>query len=126
VPTASLSFLNRRASNKQVCRVCRELAELKTERLCAMCTRIKGQLRTRFPNAVRDLMTAEQQCKRSDCVCAACGGRTLDLHPLYASDPVRAESRELHFHPRCHELWLEMGLGARRDDDGDAASRWRG
>jgi hypothetical protein len=35
VPTVSLSFLNRRTINKQVCRVCHERAELKTERLCA-------------------------------------------------------------------------------------------
>ena len=52
VPTVSLSFLNRRTV-RQVCRVCHEIAELKTERLCAVCVRIKAQIRSRFPDAVR-------------------------------------------------------------------------
>jgi hypothetical protein len=84
VPTVSLSFLNR-GTVKQVCRVCHEIAELKTERLCADCTRIKAQIRLRFPDAVRRTITipAEQHCKRTGCSCAACDGRTLDAHPLY-------------------------------------------
>ena len=51
VPTVSLSFLHRRTV-RQVCRVCHEIAELKTERLCAVCVRIKAQIRSRFPDAV--------------------------------------------------------------------------
>jgi len=38
VPSVSLSFLNRKTVNKQVCRICHEFAELKTERLCAVCS----------------------------------------------------------------------------------------
>ena len=118
MPNVSLSFLNKRKV-KQVCRVCHELAELKTERLCAVCTQIKAQIRVRFPDSVRGTMAipAEQQCKRSGCLCTACGVRTLDAHPLYPSDPARADRREIHFHPRCHDLWLEAvtGLAARSD-----------
>ncbi len=119
MPTVRLSFLNRRTV-RQVCRVCHELAELKTERLCAVCTQIKAQIRLRFPHAVRGTMAipAEQQCRRSGCPCAACGVRTLDAHPLYPSDPARADRREIHLHPRCHELWLEAaGLDARPEQD---------
>jgi len=109
VPTVSLSFLNRRTINKQVCRVCQELAELKTERLCPGCTRIKALLRQRFPDAGRMMANVrEEQCKRSNCLCSACDGRTLDPHPFYPSGPGR---REIHFHPRCHELWLETVTG---------------
>jgi hypothetical protein len=118
VASVSLSFLNR-GKVKQVCRICHEIAELKTERLCTECVRIKAQIRLRFPEAVRGTMAipAGQQCKRSGCSCAACDGRTLDPHPLYPSDPARADRREIHFHPRCHELWLEAvtGLSARPD-----------
>ena len=113
--SVSLSFRSRRTV-RQVCRICHEIAELKTERLCADCARIKAQIRLRFPEAVRGTMAipTEQQCKRSGCSCAACDGRTLDPHPLYPSDPARAVRREIHFHPRCHELWLEAaGLNAR-------------
>jgi hypothetical protein len=116
VPTVSLSFLNRRTIKKQVCRVCHGFAELKSERLCGDCTRIKAQIRSRFSDAVRGTMAipAEQQCKRSGCSCAACDRRTLDLHPLYLFDLARADRREIHLHPRCHELWLEAaGLDAR-------------
>jgi hypothetical protein len=116
VPMVSLSFLNRRTINKQVCRVCRELAELKTERLCPDCTRIKAQISLRFPDAIRRTIRipAEQHCKRSGCSCGACDGRTLDAHPLYLFDLGRADRREIHFHTRCHELWLEAaGLDAR-------------
>jgi len=118
VATAILSFLNRRTINKQVCRVCQELTELKEERLCGECTRIKAQIRTRFPEAARMMAKPdEQQCKRSACPCAACGGRTLDLHPCYLSDPARADRREAHFHPRCHALWLEITMGPRTGQD---------
>ena len=112
VPTVGLSFLNR-GKVKQVCRVCHELAELKTERLCADCARIKAQIHSRFPDAVRGAIAipAEQQCKRSGCSCAACDGRTLDAHPLCLFDLARAERREIHFHPRCHELWVEAVTG---------------
>jgi hypothetical protein len=115
VPTVSLSFLNRRKI-KQVCRVCHEMAELKPERLCAVCTHIKAQIRLRFPEAARGTMAipVAQQCKRSGCLCAACGVRTLDPHPLYPSDLARADRREIHLHPRCHELWAEAaGFDAR-------------
>jgi hypothetical protein len=84
VPNISLSFLNRRTINKQVCRVCHELAELKTERLCAVCAQIKAQIRSHFPDAVRRSMTTSaEQCKRSGCLCSTCGVRTLDPHPFY-------------------------------------------
>ena len=108
MPTISLSFLNKRKL-KQVCRVCHGFAELKSEQLCAECARIKSQTSLRFAEAVRGTIAipAEQQCKRPDCSCAACDGRTLDLHPFYLFDLARAERREIHFHPRCHELWLE-------------------
>lgn len=112
MPTVSLSFLNRRKV-KQVCRICREIAELKTERLCAHCVWIKSQISLRFAEAVRGTIAipAEQHCKRSGCSCAACDGRTLDPHPLYLFDLARADRREIHFHPRCHELWLEAVKG---------------
>jgi hypothetical protein len=108
VATLNLNFLNRRAVNKQVCRVCQAFADLKSERLCAECASIKAQLRSRFPDTSHQ-MTADHQCKRPSCVCTACNVRTLDLHPFYPSGPA---SREMHFHPRCHALWLEVGLGA--------------
>jgi len=109
VPTAALSFLNRRTVNKQVCRICHGLAELKTERLCADCIRIKAQLRSRFSDAARVMSSShEQLCKRAGCVCSACDGRTLDAHPSY---PSTSTGRELHFHPRCHDLWSEISGG---------------
>ena len=112
MPTGSLSFLNRRTT-KQVCRVCHELAELKVERLCALCTHIKSQISLRFAEAVGGTIAipAEQPCNRSGCSCAACDGRTLDVHPLYLFDLARAGRREIHLHPRCHELWLEAAKG---------------
>ena len=119
VPTVSLSFLNRGKIKQQVCRVCHGIAELKTERLCADCSRIKGQILLRFADAVRWTIAvpAEQQCKRSGCSCPACDGRTLDAHSLYLFALARADRREIHFHPRCHELWVEAvtGLVARPD-----------
>jgi hypothetical protein len=115
VPTVSVSFLDRRKS-KQVCRVCNGLAELKSERLCAECARIKSQVSVRFSEAVRGTVAipAEQRCARSGCSCAACDGRTLDPHPLYLFDLARADRREIHMHPRCHELWLEAVNGLHR------------
>ena len=106
--TVSLSFLYRRKI-KQVCRVCHGVAELRSERLCGDCTRIKAQVSLRFSEAVRGTIAipAEQRCERSGCSCAACDARTLDPHPLYLFDLARADRREIHFHPRCHELWLE-------------------
>jgi len=116
--TVSRSFLSRRKI-KQVCRVCHELAELKTERLCTDCARIKTQIRVRFPEAVcRTLTTpAEQHCRRSACLCAACDGRTLDPHPLYLFELARADRREIHFHPRCHDLWREAVTGLAAGSD---------
>ena len=112
--TVNLSFLNRKTINKQVCRICQEFTELKQERLCGECTRIKAQLQSRFPDAEQTIASStEQQCRRLSCICAACGGRTLDHHSLYPANPARANRAELHFHPRCHELWLELGSGAR-------------
>ncbi len=121
MPTVSLSFLNRR-TERRVCRICRDIAELKTERLCAVCARIKAQIRSRFPQAVRgEMQISTQQCKRSGCACDACGVRTLDAHPFYPSDPGRPDRREIHLHPRCHELWIEAvtGVVARIDQAND-------
>ena len=112
MPNVSLSFLNRRTARK-ICRVCHELAELKTELLCAVCAHIKAQISLRFAEAVGGTIAipAQQQCKRPGCSCAACDRRTLDVHPLYLFDLARADRREIHFHPRCHELWLEAVKG---------------
>ena len=119
VPNVSLSFLTRRAL-KQVCRVCHELAELKPDRLCPVCTHIKAKIQSRFAEAIRRTIAipAQQYCKRSGCTCAACDTRTLDPHPLYVFELARAGRREVHLHPRCHELWLEAaGLDTRPKDD---------
>jgi hypothetical protein len=107
VPTVSLSFLNR-GKVKQVCRVCHGIAELKTERLCADCSRIKGQILFRFADAVRGRIAvpAEQQCKRSGCSCAACDGRTLEAHSLYLFDLARADRREIPGPRRRHRSGL--------------------
>jgi hypothetical protein len=117
---ASLSFLNR-GKTKQVCRICREITELKTEGLCADCAWVKAQIQLRFhqqpprPSDNGDSSKQEEECKRSGCLCAACNRRILDLHPFRPSDPAQAHTREIHFHPRCHKLWLEAvgGLDAR-------------
>ena len=113
--TISLSFRNS-GKVKQVCRICRELRELKRDRLCAGCVRIKSQISVRFAEAVRGTVAipAEQHCERRGCACAACDVRTLDSHPLYLFDLARAERREIHLHPRCHELWLEAVNGLNR------------
>ena len=117
MPTVSLSFLNR-GTVKQVCRICRELGEIKTERLCADCVRIKSQITVRFAEAVRGTIAIPdaQRCERLGCLCAACDVGTLGSHPLYLFDLTRADRREIHFHPRCHELWLEIG-GRRPEQD---------
>lgn len=110
MPTVSLSFLSRtRGKAREICRICREIAELKTEHLCARCVWIKSQISARFAEAIRGTIAipAQQHCKRLGCSCAACDGRTLDPHPCYLFDLARADRREIHFHPRCHDLWLE-------------------
>ena len=112
MPRVALSFLNRR-TNRQVCRVCRELAELKSEHLCAVCTHIKSQISSRFAEAVGGSVSipAQQHCQRLGCSCAACDRRTLDHHPLYVFALARGHRREVHLHPRCHDLWLEAVRG---------------
>lgn len=118
MPTVSLSFLSR-GKVKQVCRVCQEIAELKTERLCPRCVWIKSRISMRFAEAIRGTIAipAQQHCKSYGCVCAACDTRTLDPHPYYQFDLARANRREIHFHPRCHELWLEAVNGPRKDPE---------
>jgi len=114
VPTVRLSFLNpNRGTIKQICRVCRERAEIKAEQLCTHCVWIKSQLSARFAEAVRGAIAIPQQqhCKRYGCSCAACDGKTLDPHPLYVFDLGESDQREIHFHPRCHDLWLEVVNG---------------
>ncbi len=108
MPTVSLSFLNR-GKVRAVCRVCREISELKTDQLCARCVWIKSQITARFAGAVQGAIAipAQQHCKSLGCQCAACDGRTLDPHPLYVFDVGRADRRRIHFHPRCHDLWLQ-------------------
>jgi hypothetical protein len=70
---------------------------------------IKSQISARFAEAIRGTIAipAQQHCKSLGCSCAACDGRTLDPHPRYQFDLARSDRREIHFHPRCHELWLE-------------------
>lgn len=95
---------------KGVCRVCRETTELETEGLCPDCARVKAQIRSRVPDSDRRTMTTAGECGRTGCVCTACGRRTIDRHPVCQWNPARA-GRELHLHPRCHELWLEAVKG---------------
>jgi len=114
VPTVSLSFLNRnRGKVREVCRVCREIAELKSDHLCARCVWIKTQIGLRFAEAIQGTVAipAQQHCKSLGCSCAACDTKTLDPHPHYSFDLARADRREIHFHPRCHDLWLEAVKG---------------
>ena len=123
MPTVKLSFLNRenflnrsflnRGKIKEVCRICHELAELKADRLCAHCVWIKTKISTRFAEAVRGAVAipAPQQCQQYGCSCAACDTRTLAPHPLYVFDLAQANRRDIHFHPRCHDLWLEAVNG---------------
>jgi hypothetical protein len=96
---------------KEICRVCRETAVLETEGLCPDCARIKAQIRLRFPDAVCRTMATSAECPRFGCLCPACSRGTIDRHPLYLSDPTRADRREIHLRPRCHELWLEAMKG---------------
>ena len=117
MPTVNLSFLNKsflnRGKIREVCRVCHELAEMKADRLCAHCVWIKTKISTRFAEAIRGSVAvpAQQQCQRHGCVCAACDSRTLAAHPMYVFDLTQANRREIHFHPRCHDLWLETVNG---------------
>jgi hypothetical protein len=108
---ASLGFLNRGKTGqvKEVCRICRELAELERDRLCADCTRIKARIRWHITQQPADGDSGKQelQCKRLGCLCPPCGRRIFDLHPFHSSDPAGAQGREVHFHTRCHALWLE-------------------
>ena len=53
MPSMNLSFLNR-GKVREACRVCREIAELKTERLCGRCVWIKSQINARFAAAARE------------------------------------------------------------------------
>ena len=107
--TERLTSLKTGSVVKEVCRVCREIAGLETEGLCPDCARIKAQIRFRFPDAVRRTMPTSEECREFGCLCAACSRATIDRHPLYRSDPTRADRRGIHLHPRCRELWLEAG-----------------
>jgi len=114
----ALSFLNRGTEKpKQICRICRDLAEIRTEGLCADCAHVKARIHLRITQQPTDGATSKptQQCMRSGCVCPPCGRRIFDPHPFQPSDPARMDRREIHFHPRCHALWLEA---ARRSDAG--------
>jgi hypothetical protein len=118
---ATVGFLNRGRTTqvKEVCRICRELAELETDRLCADCARIKARIRWHIRRQPADGDSGKQalQCKRLGCLCPPCGRRIFDLHPFqdlhpfHSSDPAGAQGREVHFHPRCHALWLEAAKG---------------
>jgi hypothetical protein len=111
----ALGFLTRGTTTrvKQVCRVCHEIAELKSEGLCPDCAWVKAQIRLRVPQQPPqpatdgDSSKRERQCKRYGCLCIACSRRILDPHPLHLSDPTRAQGRELHFHSRCQALWFD-------------------
>lgn len=111
--TERLSSLRGGTVVKEVCRVCRETTERRSEGLCPDCARIKAQIRVRFPDAVRRTLATSDQCGRTSCPCAACDRRTIGLHPFRASSSARAH-REIHLHPRCHELWLEAAKGRSR------------
>jgi hypothetical protein len=105
--TERLSFLKTGSVVKEVCRVCRETAVLETEGLCPDCARIKAHICLRVPDAIQRTMSTSAQCWQFGCLCAACSRATIDHHPLYLSNPARADRRGIHLHPRCHELWLE-------------------
>jgi hypothetical protein len=98
--------LGSREQLKQVCRVCHEFAELKIAQLCGECVWVKAQIQRRISQLSQPSDAEhEQRCSRSGCSCAACGRRILDPHPFCSS--VAERGREIHFHPRCHELWME-------------------
>jgi len=105
--------LGAREQVKQVCRVCHEFAELKTQQLCGECVSRKAQIQRRISQLSQPSNAEqEQRCSRSGCSCAACGRGILDPHPFCT--PTAERGREIHFHPRCHELWMEIrGLNAR-------------
>lgn len=117
---ARLGFLNSGTTTrvKQVCRICHEIAELKSEELCPDCAWVKAQIRVRIPqqpprsSTGGDSSKQEHQCKASGCLCLACSRRILDPHPFHLSDPTRARGREIHLHPRCQALWLDDARGA--------------
>jgi hypothetical protein len=109
--TERLTSLRTGSGVMEVCRVCRETAVLEAQGLCPDCARIKAQIRLRFPDAVRRTMPTSVECWEFGCLCAACSRATIDHHPLYPSDPTRADCREIHLHPRCHELWREAVNG---------------
>ena len=110
---ARLSFLNRATAPKQVCRICHEMAELKAAGLCADCTQIKARIHVHITQQPVDGDSSRQtqRCNRSGCICAPCSRRILDAHPFQPADSARADRREIHFHPRCHTLWLEAVSG---------------
>ena len=107
---ASLSLLNRARTAKGICRVCRENAELQSEGLCAVCAHLKARIRLHISRqpADGDSKNQAQRCTRSGCPCAPCGQRILDPHPFQSG----ADRREIHFHSRCHALWLEAVQGS--------------
>src|SRR5262249_34347191 len=109
--TERLSSLRTGKIVKEVCRVCRENAELKTEGLCPDCARIKAHIRLCFPDAVRRTMATSAECGRTGCLCAACSTRPFRPPPLSLSISARADRRKIHFHPRCHKLGLEAVKG---------------
>jgi hypothetical protein len=115
---ATLGLLSRGRPGqvKEVCRICRELADLEPDRLCADCARIKAKIRWHITHQPADGDSSKQalQCKRLGCLCPPCGRRIFDLHPFH-SDSAEAQGREVHFHSRCHALWLEVARGV---DDG--------
>src|SRR5262245_14163257 len=105
--------LGSREQVKHVCRVCHEFAELKTEQLCGECVWVKAQIQRRIAQSSQPSdAQQEQRCSRSGCSCAACDRSILDPHPF--CPPAAGRRREIHLHPRCHELWMETrGLNAR-------------
>jgi hypothetical protein len=111
-----LSFLNRATAPKQVCRICHEMAELKTAGLCADCAQIKARIRVHITQqpADGDSSRQTQRCNRFGCFCAPCGRRILDAHSFQPTDSAPADRREIHFHSRCHTLWLEAVEGSGR------------
>ena len=113
MPTISLSFLSQQ-TRKEVCRVCHERAELKTEGLCTGCAQVKARIHLRITQqpADGDSSRPVEQCTRSGCLCPPCGRKILDPHPFRPSGPAGGDVREIHFHPRCHALWLEVVTGS--------------
>src|SRR5262245_40814692 len=121
VLTVSLSFRNRRTINNNWRTSVLSLSRQARGRLGRPVSRIKSQISLRFADAVLGAIAipAEQHCERLGCSCAACDVRTLDSHPLYRFDLARGDQREIHLHPRCHELWLEIRFGPRTEQDID-------